>query len=204
MKKTRKEILTRIAREVAEKGFYATRADLVIRELNITKGAMYHYFPNKTAIGTALIDEVILPKMRKRWEPLLDETLSYTDRILKVLNNLKVQITEQSLKVGCPFNNLAQELTATNELFRGKLERILDEIRGQLSLVLTAGQTKELSREFEPDAVANYIIAATEGIMGMAKVKRNAAIMRQSLDMLMAYVESLRKSAEEIRMLDEG
>ena len=42
-------------------GFQGLRADKVITEIGITKGARYHYFPTKQSIGLCIIDEVIKP-----------------------------------------------------------------------------------------------------------------------------------------------
>jgi AcrR family transcriptional regulator len=56
---TRQLILQRCFEAIQAKGFETLRTDKEIARLKITKGAFYHYFPNKSELGYAVVDEVI-------------------------------------------------------------------------------------------------------------------------------------------------
>ncbi|HMF97531.1 MAG TPA: helix-turn-helix domain-containing protein [Vicinamibacterales bacterium] len=53
--------------EVYERGFQAASIDRILERLEVTKGAFFHHFPNKTAFGYALVDETIASMIRAQW-----------------------------------------------------------------------------------------------------------------------------------------
>lgn len=57
MNDTRTQILERIYQAVRLHGFQGMRADKVVIDLGITKGALYHYFASKLELGYAIVDE---------------------------------------------------------------------------------------------------------------------------------------------------
>lgn len=58
---TREKILTAMFSDGHLNGFQGLRADKVITEIGVTKGALYHYFPTNQSIGLSIIDEMIEP-----------------------------------------------------------------------------------------------------------------------------------------------
>ena len=67
---TRQLILQRCFEAIQAKGFETLRTDKEIARLKITKGAFYHYFPNKSELGYAVVDEVMLPFYEQKWASL--------------------------------------------------------------------------------------------------------------------------------------
>ena len=55
----RNAVLREAARAFNRQGFHATSLDVIARELGVTKAALYHYFPNKSALLTACFDHVM-------------------------------------------------------------------------------------------------------------------------------------------------
>jgi TetR/AcrR family transcriptional regulator len=56
----RRAVLREAATSFNRNGFHATTLDEVARRLGVTKAALYHYFPNKTALLKACFDEVMV------------------------------------------------------------------------------------------------------------------------------------------------
>ncbi len=54
---TRRRILEKAREAFATRGYAATPLELLARELGLTKGAIYHHFPSKGALLTALLEE---------------------------------------------------------------------------------------------------------------------------------------------------
>jgi AcrR family transcriptional regulator len=68
---TRQRILDAAFMEIYRNGFQGMRLDDVLAVTGLTKGALYHHFPNKRALGYAVVDEVILPMIEAMWlQPL--------------------------------------------------------------------------------------------------------------------------------------
>ena len=68
---TRQRILEAAFMEIYRNGFQGMRLDEVLSVTGLTKGALYHHFPNKRALGYAVVDEIILPTVEATWlQPL--------------------------------------------------------------------------------------------------------------------------------------
>ena len=89
---TRRRIITAAMRCVAEKGYSQASIREIAREAQMTSGSLYHYFPNKSELLKATVEEIeaiALPRLRAagqhgadvigRLEALLDES----DRLMR-------------------------------------------------------------------------------------------------------------------------
>jgi TetR/AcrR family transcriptional repressor of nem operon len=56
---TRERILDAAQRIVLERGFAATSVDAVLAQAPATKGAFFHHFPSKNALGRALLERYV-------------------------------------------------------------------------------------------------------------------------------------------------
>ena len=56
---TRDKILHSAFCEIHRQGFQAASIANILQDTGLTKGALYHHFPTKQALGLAVIDEVI-------------------------------------------------------------------------------------------------------------------------------------------------
>ena len=58
---TRQKILAAAFEEIYRHGFQAASLDTIVERAGVTKGALYHHFVDKAALGRAVVDEVIRP-----------------------------------------------------------------------------------------------------------------------------------------------
>lgn len=57
--------------EIHRHGFQAASLTQILTDTGLTKGALYHHFPDKKALGLAVIQEVIRPRLAAMmFEPL--------------------------------------------------------------------------------------------------------------------------------------
>ena len=56
---TREKLLNAAFEEMYLRGFQAASLDTILARAGVTKGALYHHFPDKAALGYAVVDEVI-------------------------------------------------------------------------------------------------------------------------------------------------
>ena len=57
--RTRNTLIHAAFEEVWQLGFQAASLDAILERARVTKGALYHHFPNKQALGYAVVDEYI-------------------------------------------------------------------------------------------------------------------------------------------------
>ena len=69
---TRSRLLDCAYEEIHQRGFRSASLDSILEKAGVTKGALYHHFDNKAALGYAVVDEIIRPFMQGFWLPLVD------------------------------------------------------------------------------------------------------------------------------------
>src|SRR6202050_5947394 len=65
--RTRQRLLQAAFREVYRHGFQSAGIDTILAATNVTKGALYHHFESKEALGHAIIEEVVAEITADRW-----------------------------------------------------------------------------------------------------------------------------------------
>lgn len=189
---TRQRLLECAFDEIHRHGFRAASLDAILQKTGVTKGALYHHFENKAALGYAVVDELIHPTMRSHWEPLATAEDPITTAIAG-LKKRRDKLKERLLANGCPFNNLAQEMTPLDEGFRRRLQGILSEWCAALAGALERGKaTHKVRADVNTGAAAIFIVSAIEGLIGMAKTAQSASLYEQGLRGLIEYLERLR------------
>lgn len=189
---TREAILLAAFEEIYQQGFRKASLDNILRRTGVTKGALYHHFPNKTALGYAVVDEIIVPHARTRWEKLGDQHRNPIDALLEIGEDSAFPI-ERDVTLGCPINNLAQEMAGLDRGFQERLNRFLDSWRKTIENALRRGQrARQVRRDIEPHEVAAFIVAGFEGAYGLAKCAGTDEVLDTCLNGLKSYVNSLR------------
>ena len=176
---TRQELVQAAFDEIHKVGFQAASIRKILKNISITKGALYHHFENKLELGYAVMDEVILSFFQQMWLDPLKKTDDPITTIQNILLTSVINMTEEDASLGCPLNNLAQEMSPVDEGFRIRTVAIYDEWRHELEEALERGK---VAGNVRPDAnarqLAILLVATLEGCMGLAK-------STQSLELLM-------------------
>ena len=190
---TRAKLLEAGFEEVYEHGFRSASIESILAKAGVTKGALYHHFPNKQALGYALVEEVIGEFMVQR----LLTPLESTDDPITALQQHGLGVLEDhcddACTRGCPLNNLAQELSNEDEGFRMRVEGVYNRLQDGVARALRRGQEVGTVRsDLDPVRIARFYLAATSGIMGAAKNSQDPEIMRSLLITANDYLDSLR------------
>jgi len=190
---TRERILTQMFLDIRKNGFQGLRADKVIADMDITKGALYHYFANKQAIGVAVIDEILRPNYLQFYRELDRWEGNPIDKLQEHLQFLADRATDDDIALGCPLNNLVQEMSPIDEDFRLRMKSILEGIYDSITAALRRGQAAQSVRpDVDAEAVARFFFATIEGAYSMAKVRKDAAAFRSNMNLLHQFLETIR------------
>jgi len=190
---TRQVILQAAYEEIHMRGFQAASLSKILANTNVTKGALYHYFPTKLALGYAVVDEILAEHIQQQWvQPLLnaDDPISSFKNIIMQSGE---EITEENIQCGCPLNNLAQEMAPIDEGFRSRVEAVYRSWRKGIESALLKGQEKGfVKNEINVTSVATMVVASLEGCMGLAKNAQSKKVLFQCGQSVIDYLESLR------------
>ncbi len=190
---TRQVILEAAYEEIHARGFQGASLSKILSSTNVTKGALYHYFPTKLALGYAVVDEILAENIQQMWvQPLLeadDPITAFKNIILQSGND----ITEEDIQCGCPLNNLAQEMAPIDEGFRYRVEQVYRSWREGIENALENGQENGfVKKEMNVVSVATMIVASLEGCMGLAKNSQSKQVLFQCGKSVIDFLESLR------------
>lgn len=191
---TRTRILWAAFEEFYKHGFQSGSLNHIVENSGTTKGALFHYFENKNALGYAVLDEVIGPLGRQRWiEPLAaaPDPIGAVEETLR--SHMKEDMDSGHFRLGCPLNNLAQEMSPLDEGFRKRIEGYYSEWRGAIVSALERGmKSGKVKPSVSPTDVASLVVAGQMGIWGTGKNSQCVELMKAATEGLCGYLESLR------------
>jgi TetR/AcrR family transcriptional repressor of nem operon len=190
---TRERILQATFELMYRNGYQGMRVDQILAATQLAKGALYHHFSNKQALGYAVVDEMLMAHMREKWvKPLLDCQDPITT-IQQVLKQESQCMTPEQMMMGCPLNNLSQEMAGLDQGFQERLEKIYTLWSGSIANALSQGQQKGIVKQsIEPQVIATFIISSMQGIIGAIKCMQDGGMMQKLVSTMADYVESLR------------
>ncbi len=169
-RRTRHRLLEAAFGEIHRRGYQAASLSDILARTGVTKGALYHHFPNKLALGYAVVEEILHERTLARWVRPLEAAEDPIDGLLQTLQVAKRRDLDEFMALGCPLNNLAQEMAPVDEGFRLRLETIYRTWREGIEAGLCRGQTNGCVRgDIDPAQTAVLIVAAIEGSMSQIK-----------------------------------
>ncbi len=188
--RTRRRLLEAGFREVYERGFQSADLDAVLERAGVTKGALYYHFQNKEALGYAIVEEIVAGMTRKKWVLPL-QSGNAIDTLIQIVQSTGTEAPE--MRGGCPFNNLAQEMSPLDEGFRRRLAKILTDWRGAMADAFRRGQAEGTVRKnIDPEDEATFVIAVYEGYISLAKNSQDARLLKSGKKRMIRYIDSLR------------
>lgn len=194
--RTREKILQAAFGEIHQHGFRGASVDRILSDTGLTKGALYHHFPSKAALGYAVVDEVIRGYMLENWLRPLDEQPDPAAALIEQLRTPAAEKVDQLCSLGCPLNNLAQEMSPIDETFRRKIQSVFDAWRGGIAERLRRGQAEGYVRgDINCDQAATFFIAALEGASTLAKNAHDPQLLHDCAEPLILYLEALRPAS---------
>ncbi|ESQ89720.1 TetR/AcrR family transcriptional regulator [Asticcacaulis benevestitus] len=188
---TRERLMNAAFEEVYHNGFQGSDLKAILARAGVTKGALYHHFDGKEALGHAVIEHVIARITQDKWLAPLDDVDDPIDALLGILDDTGTSDAE--VNGGCPLNNLAQEMSPLDEGFRRRLSEIFTNWIGGVSDALRLGQINEKVRnDIDARDTATYLVATYEGYISLAKTAQDSRVLISGMKQLRLYLESLR------------
>lgn len=187
---TRQRILEAGYNEIHRHGFQAASVANILADTGLTKGALYHHFPSKKDLGLAVVNEAV----RASFEATMFTQLRVSPKPAQALLDLLDcrSIREKDINLGCPLNNLMQEMSSIDEDFRTALTAILRDWQETVKEALLRGQgAGDVRADVDCRAAALFIVAAWEGCTGTAKTMQSSNARNACMSQLRNYVKTL-------------
>lgn len=186
---TRLSILKAAFEEIHKIGFRGASLNHIVENAGISKGALFHHFADKQALGYAVVDELIFPEFKRKFvEPM--ETGNPIDRIKEILHKQFEMCCgdPEMMEKGCPLNNLAQEMSFTDSGFRERINDIYEIWRHALSKAFERGiQNNQIKSTQNPEEIGAFIVATFAGLIGASKCACDTDLTKQITNQLINY-----------------
>lgn len=188
---TRERLMNAAFEEVYHNGFQGSDLKAILAKAGVTKGALYHHFDGKEALGHAVVEHVIARITQDKWLAPLDDVDDPIDALLGILDDTGTSDAE--VNGGCPLNNLAQEMSPLDEGFRRRLSEIFTNWIGGVTDALRLGQINgKVRNDIDARDTATFLVAAYEGYISLAKTAQDGRVLVAGMKQLRVYLESLR------------
>ena len=191
---TRQKLLEAAFAEIHRNGFQAASIAQILHDTGLTKGALYHHFPDKKALGLAVVEEVVRPALAALMFAPLAETGQPLADLQALLAAKAAEDDPMVVTLGCPLNNLMQEMSPVDEGFRLQLNGVFEDWVGVVAAALKRGKTAgEVGRTVDAEATAFFIVSALEGCIGMSKNTQSVTAYRSCLAQLGRFLDTLKR-----------
>lgn len=196
--RTRERLLQAASREIYRSGFQGASLDTILAIAGVTKGALYHHFNNKEALGYAVVEEVIAPDVHGKWVRPFQSVKDPIDALIGAVQ--RIPIGPADVRGGCQLNNLAQEMSPLDAGFRKRLATIFDAWRKAVASVLREGQARgSVRRDIDASDAAGLLIAMVEGYGSLAKNAHDPKVMKAGIKNIVGWLGSLRPAGNRRR-----
>ena len=188
---TRLAILRAAFDEIYHCGFQSACVDKIVAKTNVTKGAFFHYFQTKNELGYAIVD-VLKDMILQRWITPLAAYKNPVQGIITRFRKIIESTPDEEVGLGCPLNNLTQEMSSIDPVFREKLAAVLtiwiDETEKYLKQAQRDGYLKP---HVNPRQVAEFVVMVEEGSYALVKNLRERRLYWSLHDSLKQYLKSI-------------
>ncbi|MEE9397511.1 MAG: TetR/AcrR family transcriptional regulator [Methylococcales bacterium] len=189
---SRLKIINAAFKEIHKHGYQGMRIDQVLKNTDLKKGALYYHFSSKQALGYAVLEERIQKTMYKLWIEPLNNFTDPLEAIQSVFEE-RDNWSDEFFTLGCPLNNLAQEMSPIDEGFRERIEKIFHDWQAAISDALIRGQKQGIvDNTINTNDCACLILASIEGTFSVTKNHQNREVFYSCCRELKRYLDALR------------
>jgi AcrR family transcriptional regulator len=193
--RTRGRLLQAAFKEIYLSGFQGADVETILSAAGVTKGALYHHFHSKEALGHAVVEEVIAGITREKWLIPLSNGENPIDTLIGIVKG--TSLLPEHVMCGCPLNNLGQEMSPLDPGFRQRVATVFRAWQNAVASALKEGQHRRLVRsDLDVGETATFLVALYEGYTSLAKNAQDEAVLVAGLAKIVIWLETLRaKSA---------
>ena len=191
---TREQVLSHAAAMIRERGFRSTSLGDLLERADVQKGSFYYYFASKEALGHAVLDRWTVELKSRLLDPLTAaDGPPPLQRVAAALDGFIAEMDATGCRGGCPFGNLAIEMADVHEGFRERLSGAFVALTSAFTgLLERARKAGDLRANTDPRALGQFLVAAIEGGILLARVHRSSAPLATVLRVARAHLDSCR------------
>ncbi len=171
-KTTQHKIIEKAEKLLWFQGYKATSLNDVVSQAGVSKGAFFHYYPNKQAISKDVIDKYAREQFIAKLEKSIKSSNSVKNGLFNWVSEVFESYKGQDFKGGCLLGNLALEMSDQNDHARETIKGHFLDVENKLTSYIRPLQ-EEGKLFMEPRQLARLLVASVQGVTMMAKVHKD-------------------------------
>lgn len=178
----KKEQIIRAASElIHSKGYENTKLSDILKAAGIGKGQFYHYFSSKRDLGIAVIDHIVHDWEQNLIKGILESEKTSDEKLSCMLDWAVSYHENVACFHGCPFGNLALEMSEHDETFRTKVNELFEQWIQRLEEIL-----RDQVGEKDAKRHAQGIVAQIEGGILLMKNFQDQSVLKNVIENIRA------------------
>lgn len=178
------------------RGYTATTVDELCAEAGVTKGAFFHHFTNKEALGVAAAEHWGASTSELFAAAPYHQPADPLQRLLAYIDFRKALLRGTPAEFCCYAGTVVQEMYQASPALRDACAASIHHHAGTLEGDIAAACAQyRLAPEWTPRSLALYTQAVLQGAFVLAKASGEVEVAEQSCDHLKRYFELLFQSA---------
>ena len=187
---TRERLLEAAIGLSLEKGFADTTVAEVCERAEVTKGAFFHYFIDKEAMGKAVLEQWITNGNVNYGSAPFWELTDPLERLYGYID-FTAALTRTG-PCGCLVGIYSQELWQSQPELRADCEAAFTAWAGGLAQLFDEAKARQAPKaSFDPRGLAYHFIAVFEGGLILARAYKRPQIVGEQLEHFKRYVKTL-------------
>lgn len=187
---TRQTILEAAGAEFSQHGYAGTGLGAIVARAELTKGALFHHFPDKRTMAVAWIGDQLSPAMEARWIAPL-ELIGSLDALRAFCRARCLELMPGDMTSALV--SLTAETAAADSVMGSALEHIFGLWRDAVASLLERGKSEGwIHRSIQPAAEAAFVVSAFAGFSVTTRANPDENIRRTCATALEGYLETLR------------
>ena len=157
-------------------GYNGTSVRDVTAAAGAPQGSFTNHFRSKEAFASEVLERYFAHTRALVTEALDDISLTPRARLKLYLDIITDRLEGDGWRRGCLIGDLSLEASGSSEILRTRLAEIFAEWRAPFAACIAEAQkAREISSEFEPQELAEFLLASWQGAILRMKVERSAA-----------------------------
>ncbi len=183
---SKQKIIDQAAQLIHTKGLNHTSIQDILDAASVTKSNFYYHFESKEQLAF----EVLAEQMRQFYAIAIGPSLENPEldplqRIEVFLDNVLAIGHSDYGELGCPFGNLAQEISATHEPLRKALSTFFSTCAGATSRCFEEGKQAGIFQQDLPSVqMAEFFVAQVQGSILLRKTHKDPRILESNVEVL--------------------
>lgn len=173
----RERIVRKAARQFLTRSYDAVSVDELCAAADVRKGSFYYYFSSKSELAKAVVDFHVESLMARVADVPGESAADRLHGIADAIGGIQDFFERRFGRVvGCPFGNLAAELSTVDDGLREHLAVAFTRWEAQIAIICRqAAEQGVLPPGLDPDRFARAILAQAQGQILLAKATNGRA-----------------------------